>query len=240
VFSYRILATLRERLGTAFPHVAYERGRRFPAGGLVTFSRLPLAQVSYRSYAGVLARRGGLMFQAAQALFSTLHGVLTVRLEELPVTIVNTHLSANHDGDWSTGNRHYRLQRGQLLRLNQVLRRDRDERLRIITGDFNVASDSVHYPLIVDDGARRDPFAATDPTTFHAAFLPPGAPPHRIDFVLVEGDEQAYPVLRADTHFTRPELIDGNSTYLSDHIGLSVAVGLAPVTAGGAAPATSP
>jgi endonuclease/exonuclease/phosphatase family metal-dependent hydrolase len=233
VFSYDTVRLLRDQLDGAFPHVAYGRGWRWPAGGLVTFSRLPLGPPSYRSFAGVVPWRGSPRFRLTHTMYSALHGVSTVRLANAPVTIVNTHLSANHDGDWSPGNRHYGVQRAQLRRLNRLLARDRprDHRLRIVTGDFNVAADSDLYPLIVGHGTRRDPFAGTDPTTFHRVFLPPGRPAHRIDFVLVEGDERRYPVLRAHTFLDAPIKRDGTTTYLSDHVGLSATVGLAPSAA---------
>jgi len=225
VFFRTYQAVLREHL-PSYPYVAYRRGIFGPAGGLMTFSRLPLRAPSYRSFIGAHPARGGVRFRLPHVLRSALHGVLVVRLAHAPVTVANTHLTANHDGDWSIDNRHYDLQRRQLARLNRHLSRHRRTEATVVTGDFNIASDSAHYPVIVDHGSRRDPFAGTDPTTFHAVFLPAGAPPHRIDYALVAGDPARFPVLDSATLFPAPVTADGIELYLSDHIGLTIQLGL--------------
>jgi endonuclease/exonuclease/phosphatase family metal-dependent hydrolase len=225
VFDRGYFRVLRDHL-RSYPHVAYRPGLYGPAGGLVTFSRLPLRRPTYRSYLGANPAQGNLRFRLRQVVTSALKGALSVDLEQAPVTIVNTHLTANRDGDWSAGNRHFELHRRQLRRLNQVLHRRRLTELTVVTGDYNIASDSLHYPSIVDNGSRRDPFAGTNPTTFHGVFLPPGAPPHRIDYLLLVGDERRYPVLTAKTLFPAPVTVNGAELYLSDHIGLTVQIGL--------------
>ena len=222
VFHYASLRVLRERL-PSYPYVGFRRSVVGPAGGLVTFSRLPLRRVRYRSFAGIAPPRGRLKFRVKRALLSAVQGLTTVELAGLPITIVNTHLTANRDGDWSPGNRFHAFQRAQLRRLNATLARRRRPGLTVITGDFNIASDSDHYPLIVDHGARHDPFAATGPVTFHAAFLPPGEPAHRIDYALLAGDAS---VLNCTTLFPEPLTVDGEPYFLSDHIGLTVQIGL--------------
>jgi Metal-dependent hydrolase len=229
VYFYESVRLLRKYL-PSYPYVAYRRGPVGPCGALVTFSRHPLSPARYRSFAGIVPNRGSLRFRFRRALLSAIQGLTTVDLRGLPVTIVNTHLTANRDGDWSRDNRFFDFQQAQLRRLNatiarsQVLapRRQRP-RLTIITGDFNIASDSDHYPVIVDHGARHDPFAATNPVTFHATFLPPGETAHRIDYVLLAGPAT---VLDTTTLFTEPVTVDGEPHYLSDHIGLSARVDL--------------
>lgn len=235
VYFYESVRLLRKHL-PSFPYVAYRRGPVGPCGALVTFSRHPLGRVRYRSFAGIVPNRGSLRFRFRRALLSAIQGLTTVDLRGLPVTVVNTHLTANHDGDWSRDNRFFDFQQAQLRRLNATLSRRRRPGLTVITGDFNIASDSDHYPMIVENGARHDPFAATSPVTFHAAFLPPGEPAHRIDYVLLAGTAT---VLDATTLFTEPETVDGEPHYLSDHIGLSVRLKLTALEPD-AAPAASP
>lgn len=234
VYFYESLQLLRRYL-PSYPYVAYRRGPVGPCGALVTFSRHPLGRVRYRSFAGIVPNRGSLRFRFRRALLSAIQGVTTVDLRGLPVTVVNTHLTANRDGDWSRDNRFFDFQQAQLRRLNATVAR-RHQGLTVITGDFNIASDSDHYRLIVDNGARHDPFAATNPVTFHAAFLPPGELAHRIDYILLAGTAS---VLDATTLFTEPVAIDGQPHYLSDHIGLSVRLALADPQPD-AAPAASP
>jgi endonuclease/exonuclease/phosphatase family metal-dependent hydrolase len=229
VWGRRSLAVLRARL-TSFPFVAWQRGiAGQPAGGLATFSRRPLGTVSYTSFRGALPDRGSPRFRAKRAVNSLLQGVLTVELAELGAVVANTHLTANKDGDWSAGNRYHTFQRTQLGMLHATLRRARTTgtELLIVAGDFNIASDSPLYPLIVDGGAWRDPFTATDPTTYHVEFLPPGSSPHRIDYLLVHGDEERFPLIDTGLLFAEPlALPGGRRIYASDHVALTARVGL--------------
>jgi exonuclease III len=230
VWGRRALAAIRARL-PSFPHVAWRRafGGR-PAGGLATFSRRPLGAVTYRSFRGAVPSRGSVRFRAKRAVNSALQGALTVELAELPAVVVNTHLTANKDGDWSAGNRHHAFQRRQVEMLHTVLRRAAradGTGLVVVTGDFNISSSCPLYPLIVDGGAWRDPFAGTDPVTYHMDFLPPGSAPHRIDYLLVSGDETRYPLVDSGILFAEPlALPEGRQMYLSDHVGLTARVRL--------------
>ena len=105
VWFRRILDVIRRRL-PSYPFLARRRGLAGqPAGGLVTFSRLPLVAVSYTSFGGAVPRTGGPRFRAKRAVNSALQGVLTVELDGLGVVVGNTHLTANKDGDWSEANR---------------------------------------------------------------------------------------------------------------------------------------
>jgi len=222
VFRYEQLHVLRDHL-PSYPHIAYRRGPVGPAGGLVTFSRMPVRRVRYRSFAGIVPTRGRLKFRVRRALLSAVQGLTVVELASPAVTIVNAHLTANRDGDWSRGNRFYEFQRAQLRRFNATLARWRRPGLTVIAGDFNIASDSDHYAGITEHGTRHDPFAATNPVTFHATFLSPGEPAHRIDYILLAGEAA---VFDAATLFPRPVIVGTKPYYLSDHIALAVRIGL--------------
>jgi endonuclease/exonuclease/phosphatase family metal-dependent hydrolase len=190
-----------------------------------------LGTVSYTSFRGGRPTAGSIRFRAKRAVNSLLQGVLTVELPGLGVVVANTHLTANKDGDWSAGNRYHAFQRGQVGMLHAVLRRARtvDTQLVIVAGDFNIASDGPLYPLIVDGGAWRDPFAACDPSTYHIEFLPPGCAAHRIDYLLVSGDVEQTPVIDSALLFAEPlALPDGSRIYLSDHVALTARIGLPP------------
>jgi endonuclease/exonuclease/phosphatase (EEP) superfamily protein YafD len=209
--------TLRHAL-PSYPYVARRPGAAGrPAGGLVTFSRRPFRRVRYRSYRGIVPGTGRPRFRLRQGINSLLQGVLVVELDG--ITVANTHLTANKDGDWSAGNRYHGFQRAQLNRLHAVLRRLPADRPVVLTGDFNVAADSPLYPVIVDSGQWHDPFVDSGRPTFHSAFLPPGATNHRIDFVLVRGPAT---VVDTEHHFAGPE----NEVYLTDHVGLSARLSL--------------
>jgi len=224
VWGRRTFAVIRSHL-PSFPHVAWRRGLvAQPAGGLVTFSRRPIGAVTYRSFRGATPRRGGLPFRARNAINTRLQGVLTTELSGLRVLIANTHLTANKDGDWSSANRYYPFQQAQLELLHASLPK---ATLTILTGDFNIASDGPLYSEIVHDGAWRDPFTGSNLVTYHPEFLPAGSTGHRIDYVLVSGDEARHPVLDYAPVFTEPMIrADGRRMYVSDHVALTVRVGL--------------
>jgi endonuclease/exonuclease/phosphatase family metal-dependent hydrolase len=99
--------------------------------------------------------------------------------------------------------------------------------LVILTGDFNIADDAPLYSLIIDHGSWRDPFADTDLVTYHAEFLPPGAAGNRIDYVLVSGDAGRFPIIDSSVLFAEPLALPvGRRMYVSDHVALTVRVGL--------------
>jgi hypothetical protein len=229
VWTPGLFRVLRSRL-RSFPFVAVRPGvAGRPAGGLVSFSRLPVRSVSYVSFRGARPREGGALFRAAGAIGSSLQGVLTFDIAGRRTVLGNVHLNANTDGDWTVGNRHHAFQRTQLQMLHRALRRARrpDTELMLVSGDFNVSSDSPLYPMVVDHGTWRDPFAGTGGPTYHAELLPHGKPAQRIDYVLVAGDPEHHPVTATSRLFTdRMRLADGRSTFLSDHIALRAEVTL--------------
>jgi endonuclease/exonuclease/phosphatase family metal-dependent hydrolase len=66
-----------------------------------------------------------------------------------------------------------------------------------------------------------DAFAGACPPTFRAEFLPAGATPHCIDFILTAGEVTA---VSTELVFAGKESFG----YLSDHIGLRARLALAP------------
>jgi hypothetical protein len=227
VWTRRLLRTYRAGL-PSYRYAAWRRGLAGqPAGGLVTFCRVPMRTLGYRSFGGLRPSTGTPVFRAAKAINSGLQGVLVTELTEHRTVVANTHLSANRDGDWSPTNRHVAFQRAQLLALHEAVRRLRppDTRLTILTGDLNVASSSTLYDLVTEHGAWADPFAGTDPPTFHASLLlPRDRTPRRIDYLLAYGPGPV-PIDDAAVLFADQVPIGGTGdAYLSDHVGLTARV----------------
>ena len=223
---------LRRQL-PSFPFVVCRTGVwGQPAGGLLSFSRTPVRDVGYVSFRGTKPQAGSPLFRCALALGSGLQGVLTFEVSGRRTVVGNVHLTANRDGDWSVGNRHEALQSMQLSRVQQVLRkaRGRDTELVIASGDFNLPSGSALYEAFVGAGAWRDPFAAADLPTFHAELLPAGAKAYRVDYLLVDGDPDRYPVTGTDLLFAEPVAMpSGGTAFLSDHLAQVVRIGVSPV-----------
>lgn len=164
-----------------------------PAGGLVTFSRRPVTTISYHRLSAVLK------------------GVLVTRLPD--VTVVNTHLSANRDGDWSPRSRYYGLHQTQLADLATYV--GAVEQPAVVCGDFNVARDSSLYRDFIRDSVLTDAFGNDCPPTFHQAFLGPGQSPHCIDYVLLSG-----PITVESAELTFTDKL--GEIYATDHLGLHV------------------
>lgn len=226
----------------SFPYVARRAGVfGQSAGGLVSFSKLPVRAARFTSFRGLRPQTGGAVFRNALTLASVLHGVLTFEIRGggavAGKTVVgNVHLSANRDGDWSPGNRHETLQMSQVRRVHQALRRARngDTALMVVGGDFNLPSGSALYEALTGTstgtGTWRDPFAAADLPTFHVELLPAGAMPHRIDYLLIDADPDRYPIVGTDVLFTEPVTMpSGGTAFLSDHVAQMIRIAVPEV-----------
>jgi endonuclease/exonuclease/phosphatase (EEP) superfamily protein YafD len=199
----------------SFRHVSLRPSAPGPAGGLVTFSRLPAAGTSYRGF-GIPPKAPGIT--RATRLRAGLKGALVTRLTRpARLTVINTHPTANWDGDWSAANRFYPLHRAQLDVLARVVRTT-DAPL-VVCGDFNVDRDSPVFAGFVASTGLADAFAGNCPPTFRAEYLPPNAKPHCIDFILTGDGVQAED---ATIVFADKEPLPGEPGYVSDHLGLRV------------------
>lgn len=221
VWTPGLLAFLRTQL-PSFPFVARKSGvLGQPAGGLVSFSRLPLRSAEYVSFRGTRPPGGSPFFRAARAADACLQGVLVFELPAFRTVVGNVHLTANRDGKWSAGNRYEAFQAQQVRRVHDVLDRSGrwDTAMMIVCGDFNLPSECGLYDAVVGGGVWHDPFAGADTPTFHADLLPAGARAHRVDYLLVDTDPAHHPVPETDLLFTEPvELPSGRTAYLSDHV----------------------
>lgn len=212
VFAYHHLAHLRKRM-PSFPHVAYRPSVIGPAGGLVTFSRLRLAETTYARLPWS-SRHSGM---PARARFNARHsGMLTVRLADSRLRVLNVHPTANTDGDWSEQNRFHDLQRDQFAALANAVVADNSP--TVVCGDFNVTRTSTLHSELQRRSGLRDAFDGRCPPTFHTEYLAPGNDPHCIDFILVA---ETIGVDETDTLFVDKRALPSGPAYLSDHIGLS-------------------
>ncbi|TDD52629.1 endonuclease/exonuclease/phosphatase family protein, partial [Kribbella antibiotica] len=178
VLTYYHLRQLLQAM-PSYRHASYRRSLAGPAGGLLTLSRTALASPEYRRFPLPPAAHAVGLPRLSRRL-AHLKGVLLTRLPQL--TIANTHLLANRDGDWSEANRYYRLHQDQLAALAQVLAALNQP--TIVSGDFNIARTSPLFTSFLHTTGLLDPFAPSCPPTFHASYLSPHQTPHCIDFLL--------------------------------------------------------
>lgn len=189
----------------SYRFVSFRRSVAGPAGGLVTFARGPVTATQYVRF----------RFPGIARFKAALKGTLITRF---PFGyVVNTHPTANVDGDWSESNRFYGLHREQLAAVADVV--DALPGPAVVCGDFNVPRESELFRDFITKTQLIDAYAGTCPPTFHADFLPPDRPSHCIDFVLLTG---AISVESADLMFTEKLPMPGGPALVSDHVGLRV------------------
>lgn len=199
----------------SYRFTSYLRSVAGPAGGLLTLSRRPVISTTYRRFPPLTAADTAGLPRRTR-LTASLKGALLTRLAD--VTIINTHLLANRDGDWSATNRYYRLHEAQLTALRQYV--SAAPQPAIVSGDFNIARDSHLYREFVRRSGLTDAFGDTCPPTFHQAYLNPARSPHCIDFVLLSGP--TITVESAALTFTDKVALPAGPAYATDHLGLEV------------------
>ena len=216
VFTYYHLRQLVRSM-PSYPSISFRRSAAGPAGGLVTLARRPVSQTSYRRFPVPSATETAGLPRLAW-LMASLKGSLVTRLDG--ITIVNTHLLANHDGDWSPQNRFYPIQQSQLAALAQYVASVPQP--AILSGDFNIARDSSLYSDFIRDTGLVDAFGNDCPPTFHAAYLGPDKTSHCIDFLLLS--DPSITVEAAELTFTDHRPMPAGPGYVTDHLGLQVRV----------------
>lgn len=213
VLTYWHLRLLVRRM-RSFRRVSYRPGPFGPAGGLVTFSRRPVSGTRYRRFGRPPPTPG---LPRATRLQARLKGAVVTRLARPELCVINTHPMANHDGDWSTANRYYPLHRAQLAALARVVNEAGPR--AVVCGDFNVDRESPLFDEFMAATGLADAFEGACPPTFRAEYLPAGATPHCIDFILTAGEVKAESTALA---FAEKEPLG----YVSDHVGLRARLSL--------------
>ncbi|UWP79549.1 endonuclease/exonuclease/phosphatase family protein [Dactylosporangium fulvum] len=209
---YRANVRLLQRLVPTLPH-RVSSGAVLLEGGLVILSRWPVTRSRFVRYPMLAPVRTELLMRKGAQ-------VAVVRTPGGELAVVNTHLSANRDDDWSPGNRYTRIEQAELRHLAGVLG-GVDPALPVVaTGDFNVPRDSPVLAEFVAAAGLRDLMAGdTGPTYRPTPQFP--APP-AFDHVLVrpapgrELDGRARLVFQDEV-----PLADGRRSYLSDHFGIA-------------------
>lgn len=219
VFTHWHLRLLAQRM-PSFGQVSWRPSLAGPAGGLVTFSRRPVAGTAYRGF-GVPPRVAGIPWTAR--LRAGMKGALVTRLARPRTCVINTHPVANRDGDWTEAGRFYRLHRAQLTVLARVARGAGAP--VVLCGDFNIDRDSSLFSEFADGGGLADVFGGGCPATFRREYLPAGQTPRCIDFILAGAGVRPK---AAAVLFAGKQTLPGGPGFVSDHLGLSARLLLGP------------
>lgn len=219
VLSWWHLRLLARRM-SSFGQVSFRPSPAGPAGGLVTFSRLPVSGTVYRGFGMPSAAPG---ISRVTRLRAAMKGALVTRLAGPGLCVVNVHPVANRDGDWSETGRFYPLHRAQLDALAEVVRGV--PAAPVVCGDFNVDRDSAVFGRFVAAAGLADAFEGSCPATFRAEYLLAGETPHCIDFILTGAGVKAE---AAAVVFADAVPLPGGPGHLSDHVGLRARLLLVP------------
>lgn len=223
VLTYFHLALLKRYILHTFPYCTYYPSFVGPRGGLVTFSRVPLELVDFP----IFSNRGYIFDISAIDIF-LLKGILIAKIPHAPIYIMNTHFTANFLYDWKVQNKYTRIIGSQIGEFHRYLNNYAfDDSVIIAAGDFNIAKNSRMYRHLINFPNLADVFSTDNTPTFHAEYLPQNIVPFRIDYIFVIGKRDRY-VIEAKTHIAREKQTVGNgeSVYISDHIGLQLSIHL--------------
>jgi endonuclease/exonuclease/phosphatase family metal-dependent hydrolase len=186
-------------------------------GGLVNFARRPIESGSYEVFRGKAPRW---TLGLADRLLRKGFLISRLRLDGLPVVVVNTHMLANYDEDWAPDNRFAREQRSDLAQLADAVSRLGRESLVIVAGDLNVPITS---PMLAELTKRCDLRIAQvsesgpAPPTFRQA--DPKLPPQTIDHIMFRAPAGHEVRASAQLRFEDPVLLEsGRRAFASDHL----------------------
>lgn len=205
---------------STFPFKAFEPFVYAPKGGLLTLSRREIARSDFTLY----PERG--WWRSPSLADRLLHkGILATELthDGQRVIILNTHLTANYDGDWSPSNRYARLEHAQLQHLAGVVNSiDRDV-LVIVGGDFNLPRHSWLYEEFIAATGMIDPLDGHLKPTYFPIIKLPSRYHQPIDHVFVRAPDGFKLTASVDILFEEElPLTSGRLGRVSDHAGIQL------------------
>lgn len=201
-----------------FPYVVYEPFHYAPKGGLLTLSRHRLNSCTFMLY-----DQRGWWHTPSLADWMLHKGALVTRLHvgRTPVVVINTHLIANYDGDWSPGNRYARQQAAEVRQLAALVQQQPAEALVIVAGDFNFPHHSWLHREFTGTTGAFDALGDERHPTFRSPIPLAKFFAEAIDHVFIRPPAGHRVVVRADLLFAEKQrLVTGHHSFLSDHIGI--------------------
>lgn len=212
----RNLVLLERRLSSYQPAAFRPYG---PAvmGGLVNFARRPIERTAYEVFRG---RGPHWTLGWADRLLRKGFLISWLRLDALPIVVVNTHMLANYDEDWTPGNRFARQQRNDLAQLADAVSRLDKDSLVIVAGDLNVPMTSPMLEQLLNSCDLRHAFGSAPggvpPTIRHTK---PGLVEQTIDHVLFRAPAGQSIQVAARLRFEDPVVLaNGRKVFASDHM----------------------
>jgi endonuclease/exonuclease/phosphatase family metal-dependent hydrolase len=212
---YRRNARLLRRAAPVYRHHAYA-GTVMLKGGLVLLSRWPITRCRFVRYPMTAPVRPELIMRKGAQVASVATG-------DGELVVVNTHLSANRDDDWSPANRYARIERAELDHLAGWIAAIDPAPPVVVVGDLNVPRDSAVLTQFIAAAGLRDVLAGDARPTYRPT--PKFPSPPAFDHVLVRAAAGRELNGRARLVFQDAvTLADGRRAYLSDHYGVETEI----------------
>lgn len=217
IISYAHLGWIRRHL-SSFPYCHYRKSYLGPKGGLVTFSRIPIEIVGYRSF-----KKNFYLFDRSLIEALILKGMLVTKLANQNLYFMNTHFATTHDADWTEDGKYFQIMESNVREFHDFMRYliSHNSKANIIAaGDFNISKKSLLYKMLTNFPYLSDVFRTRSGATYQKAFLH-GIDPYCIDYIFLYGKENAS-VLQRKYFFTDKVLIGDRHDFASDHVGLQI------------------
>lgn len=216
VATYYQLGLLKKHLSN-YPYVVYKKFVFGPKGGLVIFSKLPVESKRYDSFASL-----GALTMYTQLLRN---GILSCKLKEYPVRILNTHLISDFEYDSTRPNRYSFFVLKQLQEAGVLMQVFAEAGDTVITaGDFNLAKTDHKYTEFIKKFSVHDVFVKADePTYIHDRYSWKfmASRSVRIDYIFLLDKYDRIHITSTEHAFTKKvQLTTIKNGYLSDHIAL--------------------
>lgn len=221
VQTYYHLHLLKSRLKN-FRHVSYQRFLYGPKGGLAVFSKLPFENKEYMNFSQLGSLKNSTFYSRIVR-----NGILVSKLKNLPMHIINTHLTTDFEFDWSPKNKYYGIIREQVREAAELVNKlSTGKQHIIITGDFNIRKNSKLYNTFLKLADVEDVFEKHISPTYSPErlnYLFKAKRSERVDYVFLKKIKPEMQVLSTSHMFeNRIRLKNRINSFLSDHVGLKV------------------
>jgi endonuclease/exonuclease/phosphatase family metal-dependent hydrolase len=166
----------------SYPHHIFERHRYAPKGGLAIYSRLSPTRYSFDVY-----QDRGVWYSISCADWALYKGILSVnlRVENVPIVIMNTHMHANYNGVWHPANPLAQVQHHQVQQMIQATKSLPEDTLIVVCGDLNFPRNSYLYEELIAQTDLIDPLVEDKRSTYRPFPLVPSKWNTSLDYVLI-------------------------------------------------------
>jgi endonuclease/exonuclease/phosphatase family metal-dependent hydrolase len=192
-------------------------------GGLVSFSRRPIERSSFEVFRG---RGPHWTLGWVDRLMRKGFLISWLRLDSLPMVVINTHFLANYDEDWTPGNRFAMEQMNDLTQLAEAIARLDRSALVIVAGDLNIPATSPMFEDFVSSCELHDVFACA-PSAVPSTIRPSTAssPALAIDRILYRHPSNEPLAVTARLRFEEPlQLSNSRTVFASDHLAVEAEI----------------